>query len=142
MIGIDANALVALAIREHPAHLSASKVFERELVADEQIVLASSIAAEFLHVVTDARRITPAREMKESVAWLRAWQAEVSAQWLMPTESSVALWLKWMDEFKLGRKRILDTQYAAMLHENGVKRLLTNNVDDFRVFGVFEIVPF
>jgi predicted nucleic acid-binding protein len=142
MIGIDANVLVALAVGEHPAHLYASKVFERELAADEQIVLASSVAAEFLHVVTDVRRITPAREMKESVAWLRAWNAEVSAQWLMPTESSVALWLKWMDEFKLGRKRILDTQYAAMLHESGVKRLLTNNVEDFRVFGVFEIVSF
>jgi hypothetical protein len=47
-----------------------------------------------------------------------------------------------MVEFQLGRKRILDTQYAALLHAHGVRRLLTNNPDDFRVFGVFEIVMF
>ena len=37
---------------------------------------------------------------------------------------------------------ILDTQYAALLHTHGVKRLFTNNADDFRVFGVFELVMF
>ena len=31
-----------------------------------------------------------------------------------------------MIEFQLGRKRILDTQYAALLHAKGVRRLLTN----------------
>ena len=45
-----------------------------------------------------------------------------------------------MIEFKLGRKRILGRQYAALLYAHEVGRLLTNNGDDFRVFGVFEIV--
>ncbi len=45
-------------------------------------------------------------------------------------------------EFRLGRKRILDTQYAALLHTQNVRRWLTNNADDFRVFGVFELVTF
>ncbi len=40
----------------------------------------------------------------------------------------------------LGRKRILDTQLAATLHRHGVRRLLTSNPDDFRVFGVFELI--
>ena len=47
-----------------------------------------------------------------------------------------------MIDFQLGRKRILDTQYAALLHTHGVRRLLTNNPDDFPVFNVFEIVTF
>ena len=48
----------------------------------------------------------------------------------------------WMVQFRLGRKRILDTQYAALLHLHQISRLLTNNPDDFRLFGVFEIIGF
>jgi hypothetical protein len=29
---------------------------------------------------------------------------------------------------------------AATLHRHGVRRLLTSNPDDFRVFGVFELI--
>lgn len=142
MIGIDANVLVALAVGEHPQHGPAVRAFEQELAAGEEIVLSAGVGAEFLHVVTDPRRITPAREMAEAVAWLRAWGAEVGPLWLTSGELALQLWLRWMDEFRLGRKRILDTQYAASLHARGVRRLLTNNADDFRVFGVFELVPF
>ena len=53
MIGIDANILVALAAKTHPNHAQAVAAFERELAADEVIVLAVSVAAEFLHVITD-----------------------------------------------------------------------------------------
>jgi len=46
----------------------------------------------------------------------------------------------WMRQFNLGRKRILDTQLAAILHTNGVSRLLTSNPADFSVFGVLETI--
>lgn len=142
MIGIDANVLVALAAKEHPHHSQAVEVFDLVLAADEDIVLSPSVAAEFLHVVTDPRRITPAQEMADAIVWLQAWATEVAPVWLTPNDAAIELWFKWMAEFQLGRKRILDTQYAALLHTHGVKRLLTNNADDFRVFGGFELVTF
>ena len=142
MIGIDANVLVALAAKSHPSHTQAVSVFERELAADEEIVLSLSVAAEFLHAVTDPRRLTPALEITGAILWFREWSTEVAPTWLAPNEAAVERWLKWMTEFRLGRKRILDTQYAALLHAHGVRRLLTNNADDFRVFNVFEIVTF
>jgi hypothetical protein len=43
-------------------------------------------------------------------------------------------------QFSLGRKRILDTHLAAILHTCGVRRLLTSNPADFSVFGVLETV--
>jgi hypothetical protein len=55
-------------------------------------------------------------------------------------ETDVRLCLRWLRERHLGRKRILDTQLAATLHRHGVRRLLASNPDDFRVFGVFELV--
>jgi predicted nucleic acid-binding protein len=142
MIGIDANVLVALAAQSHPNHSQAAAVLERELSADEEIVLSSSVAAEFLHVVTDPRRLTPALEMIEAIRWLREWSAEVAPIWLNTNDDATERWLKWMTDLQLGRKRILDTQYAALLDTHGVRRLLTNNADDFRVFNVFEIVTF
>jgi len=142
MIGIDANVLVALAAKEHPSHSQAVAMFERELAADEEFILSPAVAAEFLHAVTDPRRLTPAQPMTEAIAWLRAWMTEVAPTWLAPNQAAIELWLKWMIEFQLGRKRILDTQYAASLHTHGVRRLLTNNADDFRVFDVFDIVTF
>ena len=48
--------------------------------------------------------------------------------------------LRWRREFRLGRKRILDTHLAAVLHVAGVRRLLTSNPDDFAVFGVLETI--
>jgi predicted nucleic acid-binding protein len=142
MIAIDANVLVALATRSHPSHSQAVAVFERELAADEEIVLSLSVAAEFLHVVTDSRRLSPPQGMGEAIGWLRNWNTEARPTWLTPTEKAVEQWLEWMTEFELGRKRILDTQYAALLYTHEVHRLLTNNADDFRVFNVFEIVTF
>ena len=80
--------------------------------------------------------------MSDAIAWLRAWAIEVDPHWLAPSDAAIELWLKWMIEFQLGRKRILDTQYAASRHTHGVRRLLTNNAADFRVSSVFEIVAF
>jgi len=142
MIGVDANVLVALAAGTHPDHSQAVTVFQAELAAGEEIVLSLSVAAEFLHVVTDPRRLTPAQPMPDAIRWLREWNTEVAPTWLTPNAEAIERWLKWMTDFQLGRKRILDTQYAALLHAHGVRRLLTNNADDFRVFNVFEIVTF
>jgi len=80
--------------------------------------------------------------MAEAIRWLRDWNAEVVPTWLKPDDQAIERWLKWMIEFQLGRKRLLDTQYAALLHAKAVRRLLTNNPDDFRLFNAFEIVTF
>jgi len=142
MIGLDTNVLVSLAATDHPDRQRALAAFARELSKSEEIVLSPAVAAEFLHVITDPRRYISAQSMPEAVAWLRSWNIKVAPRWIIPNESAIKLWLQWMEQFHLGRKRILDTQYAAMLHVHGVRRLLTNNADDFRVFGVFEIVGF
>jgi predicted nucleic acid-binding protein len=113
MIGIDANVLVALAVNDHPSHSKALASFERELASEEHVVLSPGVAAEFLHVVTDPRRLSPAQEMTSAIGWLRKWMTEVEPLWLTPDEGAIEVWLKWMTQFQLGRKRILDTQYAA-----------------------------
>ena len=142
MIRIDTNVLVALAALQHPDHARAVAAFEGELAKGEQFVLSGGIAAELLHVITDPRRFVTSHTMSEAVAWLKAWEARVSPKWIVPSEISIRLWLQWIEQFELGRKRLLDTQYAAMLHTFGVQRLLTNNRNDFEVFQVFEFISY
>ena len=96
MIGVDANVLVALAADSHPNHPQALAAFERELAANEEIALSLSVGAEFLHAVTDPRRLTPALEMTEAIRWLKEWSTEVAPAWLTPNDEAVERWLKWI----------------------------------------------
>jgi predicted nucleic acid-binding protein len=82
MIAIDANVLVALAAKTHPSHVQAVAAFERELAANEQFALSLSIAAEFLHAVTDPRRLAPVLDMTEAIRWLRDWNTELAPTWM------------------------------------------------------------
>ena len=87
----------------------------------------------------------PARgELRAAIEALaaRTWRHPITGAQVSFAYSTVERWLQWMTEFQLGRKRILDTQYAALLHLHGVRRLLTNNVEDFRGFNVFSLVTF
>ena len=142
MIGVDTNLLVALAVSTHPSHAQAITVFEEQLSKGQDIALSPTIAAEFLHVVTDAKRLTPPLEMKEAIDWLERWTTRVQPTYLNANDRTLTLWFEWMKQFQLGRKRILDTQYAALLYTNDVKTILTNNPEDFRVFGVFVLLSF
>ena len=45
-----------------------------------------------------------------------------------------------MRQLNLGRKRIPDTELAAILYTGGVRRFLTSNPADFTVFNFFDIV--
>ena len=98
------------------------------------------IATEFLHVVTDERRFAPPLTMPEALDWIQEFLANPSVSLLEPTQASTNQTLRWMRQFNLGRKRILDTHLAAILHTSGVRRLLTSNPADFAVFGVLETV--
>jgi hypothetical protein len=45
-----------------------------------------------------------------------------------------------MQQFSLGRKRLLDTLLAATYREAGIQSLLTTNQSDFQIFGVFTCI--
>ena len=78
--------------------------------------------------------------MLEALDWIEELLANPSVSLLQPAQESLHQTLRWMREFKLGRKRILDAHLAAVLHTAGVRRLLTSNPGDFTVFGVLEVL--
>jgi hypothetical protein len=140
MIGLDCNILVQLAFAEHPANAKSQAIVKSEIERGAELVFPSLVITEFLHIATDGRRFSPPFTVPEAVAWIQEFMTNPAVRLLNPSQASLNQTLEWMNQFNLGRKRILDTHLAAILYTNGVRRLLTSNPSDFTVFGVLEIV--
>lgn len=140
MTGLDCNILVQLALADHPANAATLAAVQAEAQSGRKLVFPPLIVTEFLHVITDERRFSPPLTMAEALEWMENFLANPAVILLEPTQESLRQTFRWMRQFSLGRKRILDTNFAAVLHTAGARRLLTSNPGDFTVFGVFETV--
>jgi predicted nucleic acid-binding protein len=140
MIALDCNILVQLAFENHPEHAKTVAKVEFEVGRGEMLVFPPLTAAEFLHVATDQRRINPPLTMLEALAWLKEFIELPSVGVIHSNDASLNRTIEWMEHHKLGRKRILDTELAAIAHANGANRLLTSNPADFAIFKAIEVV--
>jgi predicted nucleic acid-binding protein len=124
-------------VTEHAEHAAARDTLARLLSAGDLIAVAPQVLAEFIHIVTDPRRFaqpldtTAARQLAEQ--W---WTAQETVR-VFPDDAAISQFLAWLQQFSLGRKRLLDTLLAATYHQAGIQSLLTTNEADFLLFGVF-----
>lgn len=141
ILGIDTDILIAWAMRGHPRHFSARRLFQEETRNQGNLLgLAPQILQELLHVASDPRRFENPLSVQEAIRIARGlWDAREVAR-LIPTPDVLPRTLDLMVRFNLGRKRILDTAFAATLEAAGVRRLATLNPGDFAIFPFLEIV--
>lgn len=140
--GIDTDFLVAVEILDHPFHEPASRLL-RKLIADGHLLaLAPQTLAEFIHIVTDERRMPKPLSLSDAIARSEHWWQAEEVHRVFPDSAVVGDFLAWLTRHQLGRKRLLDTMLAATFHRAGVTRILSNNARDYRVFGHFEVVEF
>jgi len=59
---------------------------------------------------------------------------------VFPDDAATKQFLGWLQQFALGRKRLLDTLLAATYLQAGIRSLLTTNPADFAVFGAFTCI--
>lgn len=143
MHGIDTTFLVQIELREAPGHRVAKEWLEAQLESTLPcLVLAPQVLTEFVHVVTDSRRFSHPLAMDDALERAQLWWEAVEVKPVFPSLESVRLSMRWLREHRLGRKRILDTDLAAIYHTNGVSSLLTLNHTDFEVFDKFTFVEF
>jgi len=67
------------------------------------------------------------------------WTASEVVQ-VFPNNAATRQFLGWLQQFSLGRKRLLDTLLAATYLQAGIQSLLTTNPADFAVFGAFRCI--
>lgn len=140
MIGVDTSFLVGLSIREHPAHRRCLRLFEREIRERAgAMAVAGQVLAEYCHVITDPRRFERPLEMSDALDLCEVWWDAEECHPVTVDAQVGALFLTWMLEHRLGRKRLLDTLLAATYHRAGVERVATTDWRDFQRFGVFQV---
>jgi predicted nucleic acid-binding protein len=140
LIGIDTSALIAFEDKSHAEHARIVQLLKRKMKRGELLVLCPQVLAEFIHVVTDDRRFPKPLTMVQALSRAEWWRSVRECRWVYPDEASMELFLGWMAEHRLGRKRVLDTLLAATYTAQGVTKLATLNRSDFDAFDRFEFV--
>jgi len=135
--GLDTSFLVAVEVSSHEQHASVHARFQKLLKAEDTFSLAPQILAEFIHIVTDPRRFSSPLTLEQAIERAETWWNAAEIIHVFPTAESTLLFLGWLEEHKLGRKRLLDTMLASTLRASGITSILTLNRDDFTVFGDF-----
>lgn len=135
--GLDTSFLVAVEVRSHEKHTACRVRLQKLLQADDTFSIAPQVLAEFIHVVTDPRRFESPLTLEQAVGRAEIWWNAAEVVHVFPTADSTLLFLGWLGEHRLGRKRLLDTMLASTLQMGGVTSILTLNRDDFSVFGGF-----
>jgi predicted nucleic acid-binding protein len=135
--GIDTSFLVAVEVRSHAEHARARAQLQKLLKNRDRFALAPQVLAEFIHIVSDLRRFSAPLELEQAVKRAEMWWNASEVTHVFPTAESTLLFLNWLNEHRLGRKRLLDTMLASTLLAGEITSLLTLNHNDFEVFGCF-----
>jgi predicted nucleic acid-binding protein len=135
--GLDTSFLVAVEAGSHEQHAGCRNRLQRLLKAEDRFALAPQVLAEFIHVVTDAKRFSSPLTLEQAVERAQIWWNAAEVVHVFPTSECTLLFLAWLAEHQLGHKRLLDTLLASTFQGNGVSSVLTLNRDDFAIFGGF-----
>ena len=140
--GIDTDFLVAAEVIDHPFHRAADSLLQSLLTDGHDLALAPQTLAEFIHIVTDSKRMPQPLTNVDAVRRAEHWWQAVEVVRVFPDGQTVSDFLAWLTRYQLGRKRLLDTLLAATFSSAGIKWIVTNNQQDFKVLGAFDFVSF
>ena len=138
--GFDTSFLVAAEVAEHAEHPAARARLQALRQAGDTFALAPQVLAEFVHVVTDAKRFSQPLAMNEALDRAEIWWNAPEIEQVTPDAEAMRLFLDWMRAHQLGRKRVLDTMLATTFRSAGISSVLTTNAHDFATFRGFTLV--
>jgi predicted nucleic acid-binding protein len=138
--GFDTSALVAAEVSSHSRHIASRILSERLAAQGDRLALAPQVLSEFVHVVTDPRRFTLPLTMSDALRRANQIWNGVDTFQVFPDGKACRQFFEWMDTYRLGRKRLLDTLLAATYWSAGIRSIVTLNRADFEIFGCFTII--
>lgn len=136
--GIDTSFLIAVELDEHPKHSLAGVELQRLAAVGDRFALTPQVLDEFIHVVTDGKRFDQPFDIVTARHTAERWWTASDVDRVYPNEAAVTQFFAWVAQFRLGRKRLLDTMLAATYLHNGVTSILTINPTDFTALGVID----
>ena len=139
--GIDANVLIYSAVESIPEHKRVRSFFERHVLTGDLICAVSfPVLLEFIHITTDPKRFSQPLTVEESLEMAEQYWNAGDWHRLVPKPTTGARALALLRQYKLGRKRLLDTYLAATLLDSEIIHLITCNHDDFKIFKELRLI--
>jgi uncharacterized protein len=134
-VAVDTNILVYAHCSQFAEHLKARASLESLLRdSDCRVVFTVPILHEFMHIITDGRRLDHPATMDQALGIVRAYHGRTNIRILATDETDLLNALALVGKHRLGRKRLADTLLAATLRRYSVQRLHTRNRKDFKTF--------
>jgi len=136
---LDTNVLVYAADESFPLHTAAREMRDHAAAEHQKIRLCYSVLLEFFAVVTDSRRVgnplPPAEAWREVDAYLNTFEV------LYPDERTFVELENLTVRYQITRQTIFDALIVAMMIQNGVQGIYTDNRKNFARFGEIEVLP-
>jgi len=130
---VDANVLVYALDISAPQHAASRALLEAARARETTLYITLQILCEFYSVVTNARRVSKPRsaaEARSTIAGLRDFLEVLSVP-----ANILDVWLELLRLHPVTGPDVFDLQIVATMQANGVRRIYTFNVDDFRGFS-------
>jgi len=131
LVGVDTNVLVFADDSSSAHHEKAKRILEDALTGSSRMCLSHQVLAEYFSVVTSAARAKEplsAQEAKERVLFLNKARA---IKKIHPKRSTLKRCIEFCAQHDIKGVRVFDVLYAITLLDNGVRKLLTQNLRDF-----------
>jgi uncharacterized protein len=142
VILLDTNILVYAAGAQSFRHEKAKELRDQATAGQFEACLAAQILTEFYAVVTDPRRFQPALTPSQAQRELRTYLSS-PLKLILPKETTVTRMLNLLGSRTVRAGRIFDVFLAATMLDNGVRRIYTENLNDFqRIDGIDPSNPF
>ena len=131
---LDANVL-AYAVDVNAPQRAASRAL-LEAASDPSVTLyvTSQILCELYSVITNPRRVAVVSSPTEALSIISAMLALPGLQVLPTPARAVAGWMRLLQRHPVTGANIFDLQIVATMQANGINRIYTFNIDDFKVF--------
>ena len=112
--GVDTDFLVAVEIHDHPFHKRAEGLLRQLLAEGHDFALCPQTLAEFIHVVTDPKRMPQPLAMADAISRAEHWWQAAEVVRVYTDDQCVTDFLHWLVRHQLGRKTSLG--YTARRH--------------------------
>jgi predicted nucleic acid-binding protein len=142
VILLDTNILVHATGAQSPRHVKAKELRDHAAAGQFEACIAAQILTEFYAVVTDPRRFQPALTPGQAQRELRTYLSS-ALKLIVPKEMTLTRMLNLLASRSVRGGRIFDVFLAATMLDNGVQRIYTENIDDFKgITGIDAVNPF
>jgi predicted nucleic acid-binding protein len=131
---LDANILAYAVNADASQHAAARALLESASDPSITLYVTSQILCEFYSLITNPCRVAVASSSAEAWSIISAMLA-LPGLYVLPTPArAVAGWMQLLQRRPVTGGDVFDLQIVATMQANGIQRIYTFNIDDFKVF--------